>query len=236
MSTQKVLLKVNDGTTMQAYVSMPEGKGPFPGVIVLQEAFGVNGHIRNVTDRVAKEGYVAIAPELFHRTAEVGLEIAYNTDFSLIMPHFQAMTPEGMSADMKAAFDWLQTQSNVKHDKIGSIGFCLGGRASFLANATLPLSAAVSFYGGRTDALADRAKDLHAPQLFFWGGLDKHILPENIDTVINAVKKANKPYTNVVISYADHAFHCDDRPSYNKQAASEAWAMSMAFFKNNLQA
>ncbi|HSY76328.1 MAG TPA: dienelactone hydrolase family protein, partial [Bacteroidia bacterium] len=95
MSTQKVLLKVNDGTTMQAYVSMPEGKGPFPGVIVLQEAFGVNGHIRNVTDRVAKEGYVAIAPELFHRTAEVGLEIAYNTDFSLIMPHFQAMTPEG---------------------------------------------------------------------------------------------------------------------------------------------
>jgi carboxymethylenebutenolidase len=235
MSTSKVTLKVSDGTTMQAYVSIPEGKGPFPGVIVLQEAFGVNGHIRNVADRVAKEGYVAIAPELFHRTAEAGMEIPYNVDFSLIMPHFQAMTPEGMAADAKAAYDWLQQQSNVKHDKIGSIGFCLGGRVSFLANATVPLSASVSFYGGRTDTLADRAKDLHGPQLFFWGGLDKHILPENIDTVINAVKKANKPYTNVVFSYADHAFHCDDRPAYNKQAASEAWALSMAFFKNNLQ-
>jgi carboxymethylenebutenolidase len=235
MSTSKVTLKVSDGTTMQAYVSMPEGKGLFPGVIVLQEAFGVNGHIRNVADRVAKEGYIAIAPELFHRTAEAGMEIPYNVDFSLIMPHFQAMTPEGMAADSKAAYDWLQQQPNVKHDKIGSIGFCLGGRVSFLANATVPLSAAVSFYGGRTDTLADRAKDLHGPQLFFWGGLDKHILPENIDTVINAVKKANKPYTNVVFSYADHAFHCDDRPAYNKQAASEAWALSMAFFKNNLQ-
>ncbi|HXP51603.1 MAG TPA: dienelactone hydrolase family protein, partial [Bacteroidia bacterium] len=169
------------------------------------------------------------------RTAEAGLEIPYNVDFSLIMPHFQAMTPEGMAADVKAAYDWLQQQPSVKHDKIGSIGFCLGGRVSFLANATVPLSAAISFYGGRTDTLADRAKDLHAPQLFFWGGLDKHITPESIDTVINAVKKANKPYTNVVFSYADHAFHCDDRPAYNKQAASEAWALSMAFFKNNLQ-
>jgi carboxymethylenebutenolidase len=235
MSTNKITLKVSDGTTMQAYVSMPEGKGPFPGVIVFQEAFGVNGHIRNVTDRVAKEGYVAIAPELFHRTGEAGMEIPYNVDFSLIMPHFQAMTAEGMAADAKAVYDWLQQQPNVKHDKIGSIGFCLGGRASFLANATVPLSAAVSFYGGRTDALADRAKDLHGPQLFFWGGLDKHITPESIDIVINAVKKANKPYTNVVFSNADHAFHCDDRPAYNKQAASEAWAMSMAFFKNNMQ-
>ncbi|HTB07351.1 MAG TPA: dienelactone hydrolase family protein [Bacteroidia bacterium] len=233
MSTQTVTLKVSDGTSMNAYVSTPEGKGPFPGMLVLQEAFGVNGHIRNVADRIAKEGYVAIAPELFHRSAKPGEEFAYN-DFAPIMPHFQAMSVEGMSADVKACYDWLQQQANVKHGKIGSIGFCLGGRVSFLANATVPLSAAVSFYGGRTESIADKAIDLHGPQLFFWGGLDKHILQEHIDAVINAVKKANKPYTNVVISYADHAFHCDERPSYNKQAASEAWAMSMAFLKNNL--
>jgi carboxymethylenebutenolidase len=234
MSTQTVTLNVSDSTKMNAYVSVPEGKGPFPGVLVLQEAFGVNSHIRNVADRIAKEGYIAIAPELFHRSAKSGEEFGYG-DFTPIMPHFQAMSVEGMSADVKASYDWLQQQSNVKHNKVGSIGFCLGGRVSFLANAVVSLSAAISFYGGRTESLVDKAVDLHGPQLFFWGGLDKHILPEHIDAVINAVKKANKPYTNVVISYADHAFHCDERPSYNKQAASEAWAMSMAFLKNNLQ-
>ena len=234
MSSKKITLQVSDGTAMQAYVSMPEGQGTFPGVIVLQEAFGVNSHIRNISDRIAKEGYVAIAPELFHRTAEPGFEVGYTADFSVIMPHFQTMTPESMGKDMQAAYDWLQKQNNVLHAKIGSIGFCLGGRASFLANAILPLSAGISFYGGRTETLVDKANELHAPHLFFWGGLDKHIGQEQIDTVINAVKKAGKPYTNVVISYADHAFNCDDRASYNKQAASEAWAMSMAFFKNNL--
>lgn len=236
MSTQKVTLTVSDGSTMQAYVSMPEGKGPFPAVMVIQEAFGVNGHIRNVADKIAKEGYVAIAPEMFHRTAGAGLEIPYNTDFSVIMPHFQAMTNEGMAADIKACYDWLQKQANVVHNKIGCIGFCLGGRVSFIANATVPLAAAVSYYGGRTEAIAHMAKDLHGPHLFFWGGQDTHILPEHVNTVIEAVKAANKPYTNVVISYAGHAFSCDERPSYNAKAASEAWAMSIAFFKNNLQA
>jgi carboxymethylenebutenolidase len=234
MSSQKVMLKVSDGTTMQAYVSMPEGKGPFPAVIVLQEAFGVNNHIRHVAERITKEGYITIAPELFHRTSEPGFEIPYATDFAAIMPHFQALTNDGMAADMKAVYEWLKQQSNVKHDKIASIGFCLGGRVSFIANAVLPLSAAISYYGGRTEALVDMAKDLHGPHLFFWGGQDTHILPEHINTVIEAVKKAEKPYTNVVISYAGHAFSCDERPSFNAKAAAEAWAMSMAFLKNNL--
>lgn len=233
MPTQKITLQVSDGTTMNAYVSAPEGKGPFPGIIVFQEAFGVNGHIRSICDRLAKEGYVTIAPELFHRSAAAGTELSY-TDFSLVMPHIQALTVEGMSADMKATYDWLQQQSTVTHDKTGCIGFCMGGRASFLANTVLPLSAAISYYGGGMVPLAERASQMHAPHLFFWGGLDKHILPEHIETVINAVKKANKTYTNIVFSYADHAFSCDERPSYNKQAASEAWAMTLAFLKNNL--
>ena len=83
-----VTLSVKDAPPMQAYVSYPEGAGPFPGVIVFQEAFGVNGHIRDVADRVAKEGYVAIAPELFHRTAAPGTEFSYN-GFPAVMPHFQ---------------------------------------------------------------------------------------------------------------------------------------------------
>jgi carboxymethylenebutenolidase len=233
MPTNHVTLKVSDGTSMQVYISLPEGKEPFPGIILFQEAFGVNGHIRNVADRIAKEGYTVIAPELFHRTAKPGEEFAYG-DFAPIAPHFQAITTDGLAADSKACYDWLQQQSNVQHSKIGCIGFCLGGRVSFIANATLPLSAAVSFYGGSTDALTNMAKDLHAPHLFFWGGLDKHITSDKVDTVINAVKAANKEYINVVISYADHAFACDARPSYNQQASDEAWAMTRAFFKNKL--
>jgi len=232
MSTKKVSLKVSDGSEMEAYVSMPEGKGPFPGIIVFQEAFGVNQHMRNVTDRIAKEGYVAIAPQLFHRTAG-NAEFGYG-DFSVVMPHFQAITQEGLSEDIKACYDWLKGQAEVVHDKLGTIGFCLGGRVSFLANTILPFSACVSYYGGGMHAIADKAVDAKAPQLFFWGGLDQHILPEHVETVVNAMKKAEKPYINVVISYADHAFSCDDRPNYNADATAEAWAMSMAFFKNKL--
>jgi carboxymethylenebutenolidase len=233
MKIGKTTLKVKDGTSMQVYTSMPDGNGKYPGVILFQEAFGVNGHIRNVADRIAKEGYVVISPELFHRTAPAGFEGSY-TDFASLAPHFQGITVDGLIADSKACYDWLQQQSNVNHAKIGCIGFCLGGRASFLANTVLPLSAAISYYGGSTAALADRAKDLHGPHMFFWGGLDKHITPEQVDTVINAVKAANKPYINVVLSYADHAFNCDERPAYNKDAAAEAWAMTLAFFKNKL--
>ena len=219
---------------MNTFVVTPEGNGPFPAVIVFQEAFGVNHHIRDVAQRIAAEGYIAIAPELFHRTAEPGLELSY-TDFSKVMPHFQPLTPEHLINDATATFKWLQAQDNVIKDKIACIGFCLGGRVSFIANSALPLAASVSFYGGYTHVIADMAAALHGPQLFFWGGKDTHILPEHVDTVINAVKKAGKDYINVVISYADHAFFCDARPSYHPQAAAEAWGMTTAFLKNKLK-
>ncbi len=231
MNTKKISLKVNDGSEMGAYISVPEGKGPFPGIIVFQEAYGVNHHIRNVCDKIANEGFVAIAPELFHRSAAPGAEFPYG-DFSLVAPHFQAITPDGLTSDITACYDWLKVQPEVIHDKLGTIGFCLGGRVSFLANTRLPFSACISYYGGGMHTIADKATTAHAPQLFFWGGLDTHILPEHVETVINAMKKAEKPYINVVISYAQHAFNCDDRPSYNAEASKEAWAMAMAFFRN----
>jgi carboxymethylenebutenolidase len=115
---------------------------------------------------------------------------------------------------------------------MGSVGFCLGGRVSFLANAVLPLSAAVSYYGGYLDKLVDLAPQLHAHQLFFWGGRDQHIPKETIIKVISAVEAAGK---NVVISDADHAFSCDERPAYNPMAAKEAWAHTIAFFSNRLK-
>jgi carboxymethylenebutenolidase len=234
MQKETISLRVSPNSLMNAYLVRPDGNGPFAAVIVFQEAFGVNHHIRNVTERIAAAGYVAIAPELFHRSAPPGFEGSY-TDFGSVMPHFQALTLEGLSADIEAVYNFLLTREDVLKNKIGSIGFCLGGRVSVLANALLPLAASVSYYGGNMPSILDKIKDLHAPQLLFWGGLDKHILPEHIDSVVKALKEAGKSYINVVISYADHAFNCDERVNYHPQAAREAWAMTIAFLNNHLQ-
>lgn len=228
-----ITLPVEDATEMQAYVAMPQGASPFPAVIVLQEAFGVNRHIRDVTDRIANEGYIAIAPELFHRSAPAGFEIDY-TDFGKAAPHFQAITIDGLEKDLQATYNWLQQQDNVQKDSIASIGFCLGGRVSFVANTFLPLKAGISFYGGGTHNLLDRTQNLQSPHLFFWGGKDQHIKPEHVASINEALTAAGKDFINVQISYADHGFFCNERASYNAKAAQEAWALTKSFLENNL--
>ena len=234
MSTpNSLVLSVADGTQMHAYAARPQGQAAAPGLILFQEAFGVNQHIRDVADRLAAAGYVVVAPELFHRTAAPGQEFAYD-NFPSVVPHYSAVTPDTMTQDAQAAYDWLQAQPNVQKDKIGTIGFCLGGQVAFVANAKLPLQAGVSYYGGGLHTRTDLAPDLHAPHLFYWGGLDQHISKDNITTIIDAVEAAGKPYLNTVISDADHGFNCDVRPSYNKDAAAEAWAMTLAFFREKL--
>lgn len=111
----------------------------------------------------------------------------------------------------------------------------MGGRASYLANATLPLAAAVSYYGGRiAPDLLPLAKNMHAPILLFWGGKDKHILPEQYRAVSDALREAGKAYTEVVFSEGDHGFSCDERASYNPKAAKEAWALTLEFLKDEL--
>ncbi|MGH9683072.1 MAG: dienelactone hydrolase family protein [Candidatus Acidiferrales bacterium] len=232
---QKITLRISDGTSMNAFVARPGGKDKSPGVLVFQEAFGVNAHIRDVTQRIAKEGYVAIAPEMFHRTAPPGFEAGY-TDMQSVMPHLRALTETGMSDDIGAAHDWLRKDSQVAADRIASIGFCMGGRVSFLACATVELCAAISFYGGGiAPALLPHASELRAPMLFFWGGRDKHIGQDQIRSVMEALDKERKTYTNVEISDADHGFFCDQRASYNPSAARQAWALSRSFLEMHLK-
>lgn len=236
LKTQFVTLAVKDGTTMQAYTASPAHvRGTLPAILVFQEAFGVNGHIRELTERFASQGYVAIAPELFHRTAEPGFEGSY-TDFAALAPHFKGITTEGLLADAQAAWDWLQNNPLVDKKSIVSTGYCMGGRVSFLVNTVLPLKAAVSYYGaGIAPELVKKAGDLHAPMLFFWGGLDTHIPQEQIDLVTTSLKTAGKNYVNVVISDAHHGFFCDKRASYNEQAAKEAWALTLSFLSEKLK-
>jgi carboxymethylenebutenolidase len=226
--TENVTLQVADGTSMNAYVATPAEGAKAPGLVVFQEAFGVNAHIRDVTDRFAKQGYIAIAPELFHRTGP-GFEGVYS-NFPACMPHMQALTPDGLIADARAAFDWLQKNQRVQPNSTASIGFCMGGRVSFLANSAMPLKAAISFYGGGiVPALLPRVAQQHGPILFCWGALDSHIPKEHIRTIIDAMQEAKKMYVNVEFSDADHGFFCDARPAYKETAAKQAWELALKF-------
>src|ERR1700678_941765 len=234
--TEYVNLAISDGTSMRAYVAHPEGK-PRAGLLVFQEAFGVNGHIRDVTDRFAREGYLSISPELFHRTGP-GLEAGY-TDFGAVMPHMQALTDAGLSADIRAAHQWLK-DGEAKNLAVGATGYCMGGRTSIQAALTVPLDCAISYYGGGIAPspmfpnLLDRLKDLNAPALFFWGGMDAHIPAEAINAITTTLAEHKKDYTNAVFSNADHGFFCDARASYNAVAAKEAWALTLEFLKIHL--
>ncbi|MHB8503384.1 MAG: dienelactone hydrolase family protein, partial [Candidatus Acidiferrales bacterium] len=173
ISGEYVQLSVNDGTAMRAWTARPKDRGAHPGLLVFQEAFGVNAHIRDVADRFAREGFVAVAPELFHRTgAEV--DVRYD-DFPSAVPHMKALNDASMAADYRAAFDWLRGSIGAELP-IFAVGYCMGGRAAFLAALTLPLAGAISYYGGgiapnaSNPGLLGRASGIQAPLLLFWGG------------------------------------------------------------------
>jgi carboxymethylenebutenolidase len=233
-----VNLSVDDGTSMRAYVARPEGK-PKAGLMVFQEIFGVNSHIRDIAERFAGEGYLAIAPELFHRSG-AGFESGY-TDMSEGIGHMSKMTDAGCAADIRAAFDWLQNASEGKKLASGAIGYCMGGRVVTLAAMTVPLACGVSYYGGGiapspfNPGLLDRLKEVQAPVLFFWGGLDGFINPEHVKMVTDSMRAANKPFASVDFSDADHGFFCNERASYNANAATCAWPLTLAYLKNHTQ-
>jgi carboxymethylenebutenolidase len=227
--SQRVDLQVDDGSEMSLYVARPAQERARGGVIVLQEAYGVNAHIREVTERFAKQGYVAAAPELFHRTAR-HFEGDYS-DFASVLPHYRAVKGASLEQDLQATFAWMTGQGGVS--KVVSIGYCMGGRCSMVANAVLPLQGAVSYYGGGMvpDGL-DLLRRQNSHLLMFWGGLDANIPEEHIRQITDNLKQAGKPYTNVVFSEADHAFFCDARPKFHPPSAREAWAMTLAFLEN----
>jgi len=234
-TSETVTLQVSDGTTMNAYVSHPDSSEPSeprPGLMIFQEAFGVNRHIRDVTDRFAAQGNVAIAPELYHRAAP-GFNVGYD-DLNSAIAQATRLTREGLVADIEAAFGWLTSNPAVGDKKIGCVGFCMGGRVAVLANATVPIAAAVSYYGGVTPTMPALVRRLVAPTLFYWGALDKHIPADQHRGFTDLLREAGKQFVDVEFSNADHGFFCDERPAYNRESAAESWALTLAFLKNHL--
>jgi len=218
-------LPVDDGTTMRAWVAQSEDERPRRGLLVFQEAFGVNAHIRGVTERFAAAGFLAISPELFHRTAPA-FDCPYN-EFPSAMAQLKQITVDGLDADVRAAFGWLDRAGVAGN--AAAVGYCFGGRVSFVANSALPLKAAASYYGGHIPPLLARAPRLSGPMLFCWGGRDHHIPAEQRQAVVAGVSEAGKTFVDVVFSNADHGFFCEARASYDAQAAAQAWSLTLSF-------
>ena len=211
-------------------------------VIVIQEAFGVNDHIMEVADRLAAEGWRAFAPALFHRAGPD--PVAPYDDFSKVMPLFQGLDDDGVLRDLDATLDVVH-QQGFDNPAIGMVGFCWGGRVTFLAAVRRSLGAAVGFYGGgivsgrfpQFPPLVDEAGALRTPWLGLFGDEDQSIPVEDVERLRDALTTSAKVDFDVIrYPRAGHGFHCDARPdSYVEGAASDGWTRALAWFDAHLK-
>ena len=218
---------------MAVFTARPDEKAA-AGVLVYQEAFGVNNHIKNICRRLAQEGYLAAAPELFHRTAPEGFEVAYD-NFPGAKPHLEALAPESLMADIRATLEWVQGPEGTGTDNTACVGFCMGGMVAFATNATLPIKGAVSFYGSRIlSQFMPLAKDQKAPVLLIWAGKDKSSPPDKVKQLGDDLRSAGKDFINAEFSEAEHGFNCDERSAFHPASAEVAWGMTLAFLGRHL--
>lgn len=223
---EHVKLQAEDGHELDAYVARPEGT-PIAGIVVVQEAFGVNSHIRSVADGYAKDGFLAVAPALFDRI-ERGVELGYSDeDLGRGIGIARQGKPEDWVKDVAAALAFARHETGKK---AGVIGYCLGGTVAWLAATRLKPDAVVGYYGG--NILAFAAENPKAPVMLHFGKEDQHIPKEKIDSVFMAAH----PKIPVHWYDAGHGFNCNDRASYNPEAARQARERSLAFLKKNLTA
>jgi carboxymethylenebutenolidase len=221
---------------MPTIVAVPEGD-PRGGVVVIQEAFGLTGHIERVAMALADAGYLAVAPALFHRS---GAPIFGYEDFAELGPVIMAMTADGIATDVDAALGAL-TERGVGTAHQGIIGFCMGGSVACATAARLELGAAVTFYGGGVTtgrfglpALVDVAPALRTPWLGLYGDLDAHIPVEEVEQLRAAATTAAVPTEIVRYAEADHGFHCDERAAFHPASSSDAWARTLAFLGQHI--
>jgi carboxymethylenebutenolidase len=233
LRTERIEMSVADGTTMGGYLCRPQGDAPRAAILLLQEIFGVNPHIRSVAERFAREGYVVLAPDLFHRI-QPGYEAGYDDIGASIQLAMRYSAADG-EADLRAAVSTLSRLSGVRADRIAALGFCMGGRLSFVANGVAPLRCAVSFYGNIAPDKLSYARTQSGPMMMIWAGKDAHISHESGRLAVDTLKGLGKPYVNVEFSEQNHGFFCDARSDYDAGAAAQAFALVTAFLSTHLR-
>jgi carboxymethylenebutenolidase len=210
-------IMARDGHEFRAYLAAPPGKAR-GAIVVIQEIFGVNSHVRAVTDSYAAEGYVAIAPSLFDRVRG-GIELDYSPQsMQEGFGYVQQLKPEQTMKDVAAAL------AVVRHaGRVGMVGFCWGGKISYLSACELPLACAVAYYGGSISQSLDKKPKV--PVMYHFGERDKHITAEDVAKI-----KAAHPEGVFHLYAADHGFNCDQRGCYDAPSAALARERTLAFF------
>ena len=229
-----------DGSSMEGYLARPEEDGSHPAVVVIQEIWGVNSHIQSVADRLPAQGYVGLAPAMFHRQGR--MIAGLHEELPTAIGWMQQCTDAGIVADVRAAVSYLQAQPFV-NDKIGIVGFCFGGRVSYLAAASISdLSASVVFYGGNImgslgDGASpyDQSANIACPILGLFGEEDANPTLDDVAKIDGELTRLGKAHEFHNYGGAGHGFHCEVRGSYRPEAAQDAWGKAIAWFDANLK-
>ncbi len=231
----------NGDLSIDAYLAQPTGTGSFPAVIVFQEIFGVNDHIRDVTERIAREGYVAIAPALFQRLAP-GFETGYTVEAIELGRAYKMQTKaDELIGDTQVTIRYLQSLPTVNRTAIGTIGFCFGGHVAYLA-ATMPeIKATASFYGAGIATMTpgggaptlSRTKDITGTLHAFFGDQDASIPASEVVQIQEELAAHQIPH-QIFCYPADHGFFCDQRGSYQPDSAAAAWQNALRLFQSEL--
>ncbi|MGD1919091.1 MAG: dienelactone hydrolase family protein [Pleurocapsa sp.] len=231
---QEIVIVTPEGE-MPAFLCIPREDYPKPAVIVFMEAFGLTPHIKDVTRRIAQEGYLAIAPDLYHRNlpdnkfgydeVESARSMMYSLDFK-----------QTVEEDIKATLDYLKLRSDVDSDRIGVMGFCFGGSMAFYTATRFSAEIAVAapFYGVVLDEWLEAVQNVTVPVYLFFGGADPFIPKERIAQIELRFQQLGKNYRLKVYDDADHGFFCSERSSYNKLAAEESWYELTEFFQKHM--
>ncbi len=213
-------------------------KTPKGGVIVVQEAFGVNDHIEDVCRRFAAAGWLAVAPHLYHRMGDP--KLGYD-ELAQALPLMQKLDADEILADIDTALRYLDTEG-YPPEKVGVVGFCMGGTVALATGARRPVGAAVTFYGGGVaegrfgfPPLIEEATRLQAPWLGLFGDLDEHIPVDDVEKLRQAAESAPVPTELVRYADAGHGFHCDARGSYHADSAKDAWKRTLGWFDKHIR-
>ena len=232
ITTGHIDIRAADGGVFQAYLARPANATQAPGLLLIQEIFGVNAHVRAVADDFAEQGYVVLAPDVFWR-AQANVELGYDQDsIKQAMGLRAQIAPEQMVADLRDAVAALKALPAC-NGRVAAVGYCMGGQLVYRLAATGAIDAGISYYGARLLDILDLAKQIRVPILFHYGELDKGIPLSEVDAVRAAF--ANQSNATIhVYAGADHGFNCDQRGSYNAEVAKIARERSLKFLRASL--
>lgn len=229
-------------TQIPAYLAEPSRTGTFGGVVVIQEVFGVNSHIREVAERLAGAGYVAIAPHIYHRQVQ-GFEVGYDeAALAQGREYKNGTNATELLQDIQGAIAYLYSKANVTQTGVGTIGFCFGGHVVYLAATLDQVKATASFYGagitsmtpGGGEPTISRTGKLSGTLYGFFGTEDPLIDLSEVDQIEVALTEHAIPHQIFRYEGASHGFFCDQRASYHPAAAKDAWGHVLELFKEKL--